>query len=82
MIINGFSIVLKKAMHVRFCQDLHRNNILIITEQYAFKKWISTEDATFRLTFRAMKSVNQNMHVGGFLSIWPRLLIVLIMKLC
>jgi hypothetical protein len=51
-------------MHIRLSQELHTHNILI-TEQYAFKEGISTENAAFRLTVCALKSINQKMHVGG-----------------
>jgi len=44
-------------------QHLHTNNILV-TEQYGFRKGISTEDAAFRLTDSVFKPVNKKMHVG------------------
>ena len=56
--------VLEKAMHKRLSLRLHTNQILI-TEQYAYRKGISTEDAAFRLTDSIFTSVNQKMHVGG-----------------
>jgi hypothetical protein len=40
------------------------NNILV-TEQYSFRKGISTEDAAFRLIDSVFKSINQKTHVGG-----------------
>jgi len=43
---------------------LYSNNILV-PEQYAFKKGMSTEDAAFRLTDSVLKSLNQKLHVGG-----------------
>ena len=60
----GFSKVLKKATHSTLSQHLHTNNILV-TEQYAFKKEISTEDAAFRLKDSAFIYINQKMYVGG-----------------
>jgi len=50
-------------MHSRLSQQLHTNNRLV-TEQYSFRKGISTEDAAFRLTDIVFKSINQKMHVG------------------
>jgi len=50
-------------MHSRLSQHLHTNNKLV-TEQYSFRKGISTEDAAFRLTDIVFKSSNQKMHVG------------------
>jgi hypothetical protein len=45
-------------------QHLHSNNILV-TEQPGFRKGISTENATFRITDSVFTSINQKMHVGG-----------------
>ena len=41
LLLMGFCKGLKTAMHSRLSQQLHTNNILI-TEQYSFKKGIST----------------------------------------
>ena len=51
-------------MHGRLSHQMHTNNILA-TEHYSFRKDISTEDATFRLTDSAFKFINQDKHVGG-----------------
>ena len=59
-----FSQVLKRAVHCILSQHLHIN-IVLVTEQYSFRKGISTEDAAFRLTDSVFKSINQKMHVGG-----------------
>jgi len=45
-LITVFSMVLNKAIHSRLSQHLHTTNILV-TEQYDFRKVISTEDAVF-----------------------------------
>jgi hypothetical protein len=37
----------------------------MISEQFGFRKGISTENAIFGLTDRVLKSLNQKMHVGG-----------------
>jgi hypothetical protein len=37
----------------------------LVTEQYGFRKGVSTEDAALRLTEIVLKSVNQKVHVGG-----------------
>jgi hypothetical protein len=42
----------------------HANNTLI-REQYGFRRGRSTENPTFRLTERIVKTVNQIMHIGG-----------------
>ena len=66
-------------MHIRLIQNLHMNNILI-TEQYSFRKGISTEDAALRLTDSVLKSLNQKMNIQEFSVIWQRLWIVCVMK--
>jgi len=58
------SKIFEKAMYSRLNQHLYSNNILV-PEQYAFRKAMSTEDATFRLTDNVLKSLNQKLHVGG-----------------
>jgi len=67
-----FIKVLEKAMHSRLSQHLRANNMLV-TEQYSFRKGISTEDAAFRLTDSVFKFVNQKM-LEEFSVIWQRLL--------
>jgi hypothetical protein len=51
-------------MHIRLSQHLNTNNILV-TEQYGFKKGISTEDAAFRQKRQCIQIYSQKMHVGG-----------------
>jgi hypothetical protein len=43
---------------------MQTNNILV-TEQFGFRKGMSTEDAAFKLTDSVLKSINQKMHVGN-----------------
>jgi len=50
-------------MHSRL-NHLHTKNILV-TEQYGFSKWISTENAAFRLKGCVFKHINHKKHVGG-----------------
>jgi len=75
-----FIKVLEKAMHSRLSQHLRANNMLV-TEQYSFRKGISTEDAAFRLTDSVFKFVNQKM-LEEFSVIWQRLLSTWIVKFC
>jgi hypothetical protein len=51
-------------MYSRLNQHLQTNKILV-PEQYAFRKGMSTEDAAFRLTDSVLKSLNQKLHVRG-----------------
>ena len=51
-------------MNSRLSQHLHSNNMLV-TEQYGFRKGISTEDIALRLKDTVFKSIHQNLHVGG-----------------
>jgi hypothetical protein len=37
----------------------------LVTEQYGFRKGISTENPAFRLTGSVFKSINKKIHVGG-----------------
>jgi len=53
-----------KAMYSRLSQHLQTNNILA-PEKYAFRKGMSTENAAFRLTDSVLKSLNQELYVGG-----------------
>jgi hypothetical protein len=59
-----FSEVFEKVMHSRLHHHLNITNILV-PEQHAFRKGMSTEDAAFRLTDSLFKSLNQKLHVGG-----------------
>jgi hypothetical protein len=43
---------------------MHCKNILV-AEQFGFRKGISTEDVTYKLTDNVLQSINQKMHVGG-----------------
>jgi hypothetical protein len=53
------------AMHNRLSHHLYTNNILV-PEQHAFRKRMSTEDAAFKLTDRVFRSLNQKLHGGIF----------------
>jgi hypothetical protein len=43
---------------------LQTNNILV-PEQFGFRKGISTENTTFKLTDSVLKYLNQTMHLAG-----------------
>jgi hypothetical protein len=51
-------------MRSRLSQHLHTKNTLV-TEQYGFRKGISTEDANCCPTDSVFKSINQKINVGG-----------------
>jgi hypothetical protein len=38
---------------------------MLFTEQYGFRKEVSTENAALRQSDSVVKSINQKMHVGG-----------------
>jgi hypothetical protein len=59
-----FSKVFEKAMHSRLSHHFYTNNILV-PEQHAFTKGMSTEDAAFKLTDSVFRPLNQKLHVGG-----------------
>jgi hypothetical protein len=50
-------------MHSRLSHHLCTNNILV-PEQHAFRKGMSTEDAAFKLTDTVFRSLNRKLHVG------------------
>jgi hypothetical protein len=52
-------------MYNRLSHYLQTNNRLV-PEQFGFRKGISTENTTFKLTDSVLKSLNQKMHVGVF----------------
>jgi len=56
--------IFAKAMYSRLIQHLQANNILV-AEQYACSKGMSTEDAAFKLIDSVLKSLNQKLYVGG-----------------
>jgi hypothetical protein len=58
------SKILEKIMCSKLSHYLQTNNILV-PEQFGFRKGISTETASFKLTDSVLKSHNQKMHVGG-----------------
>jgi hypothetical protein len=51
-------------MHSRLSHYLQTENVLV-PEQFGFRKGVSTENAAFKLTRTALKSIKQ-MHVGIF----------------
>jgi len=69
-------------MHITLSQHLLHTNNILITEQYSFRKGISTEAAALRLTDSVFKSVNQKMNVEEFSAIWQMFWIVCIVKFC
>jgi hypothetical protein len=70
-LLTGFLRYSEKAMSSRLSQHLQFYSILV-TEQYGFRKGISTEGAAFRLTDTVFNSVYQKMHVGGILCDTPK----------
>jgi len=59
-----FSKVFQKSMYYRLNQHLQANSILA-TEQYGFRKGLSTEHATFSLTENILMAWNKKIHIGG-----------------
>jgi hypothetical protein len=60
-VLTTFSKILK---YNRLSHYFQANNILV-PEQFGFRKGISPENAAFKLTDSALKSLNKKMHVGG-----------------
>jgi hypothetical protein len=40
-------------------------NIILVPEQYCFRKCICTENAAFKLTDSVLKYIDEKKHVGG-----------------
>jgi hypothetical protein len=65
-LLTTFSKVLEKVMYNRLSHYFQTN--ILISEQFGFRKGISTENATFKLTDKqdsVLKSLNQKMHASG-----------------
>ena len=59
-----FSKIFEKVMYKLLDNHLNANNILV-PEQFGFRKNISTNNATFRLTDTILNSLNEKLHIGG-----------------
>jgi hypothetical protein len=57
-LMTAFSKVFLKVSHYL------QNSIILVPEQFGFRKGISTENAAFILTDSILNSINQKMHVG------------------
>jgi hypothetical protein len=57
-LLTTFSKVLEKVMLNRLNHSLITNNILV-SEEFGFRKGISTENAIFKLTESVLKSLNK-----------------------
>jgi hypothetical protein len=60
-LLTAFTKVLEKVMHNRLNHYLQTNNVLI-SEQFGFRKGMSTENAAFKLTDSVLKSINQKIY--------------------
>jgi len=56
--------IFAKTMYSRLSQHLQAN-IILVPEQYACRKGMSTEDAAFKLTDGVLKSLSQKLYDGG-----------------
>jgi hypothetical protein len=56
--------VMENVMYNRISHYLKANNILV-PEEFGFRKGMFTENAAFKLMDCILKSLNQEMHVGG-----------------
>jgi hypothetical protein len=57
-LLTAVSKVLEKVMHNRLSHYLQNNNILV-PEQFGFRKGMSIENASFKLTDSILKSINK-----------------------
>jgi len=63
-LLQVFLKVFEKVMYCRLNQHLQTNNILA-TEQYGFRKVLSTEHTTFSLIDNILMSWNKKIRIGG-----------------
>ena len=61
-LLSVFSKVFEKAMYCRLNQHLHTSYILA-TEQYGFRRGLSTEHTTFSLTGNILMAWNKKIYV-------------------
>jgi hypothetical protein len=62
-LLTTFSKVVENVIYNRISHYLKANNILV-SEQYGFRKGITTRNAHFKLTVSTLKLLNQKVHVG------------------
>jgi len=62
-LLPAFSKILERIMHNRLYQHIQTDNILT-TEQYGFRKGLSTEQATHSLTNNILMAWNKKIHIG------------------
>ena len=63
-LLPAFSKIFERSMYSRLNQHLQANNILA-TEQYGFRKGLSTEQATYSLTNNILMAWNEKTYIGG-----------------
>jgi hypothetical protein len=63
-LLTSFSKVIEKLMYVRLLDHINTNCILV-NEQYGFRTWSSTEQATFSLISNVLTAMNNNLKIGG-----------------
>ena len=56
--------VIEKLVYARLLDHITTNSILI-NEQYGFRTWYSTEQASFSLTNNILTAMNNNLKIGG-----------------
>jgi hypothetical protein len=60
----AFSKIFEKVMYLRVSDFSNSNNILA-SEQFGFRKNVSTDRAFFNFTHEILSGLNNKMHVGG-----------------
>ena len=63
-LLTSFSKVIKKLTYARLLDHITTNSILV-NEQYGFRTWYSTEQASFSLINNILTGMNNNLKTGG-----------------
>jgi hypothetical protein len=70
-LITVFSKISQKATYIRLSHHLNTNNILV-SHQYGFRKWMSTENAAFKPMYSNL--LNKKCMLNKYTVIWQMVL--------
>jgi hypothetical protein len=63
-LLTFFSKVIAKLIYARLLDHIN-TNCVVVNEQYGFRTWSSTEQATFSLINNILTAMNNNLKTGG-----------------
>ena len=62
-LLTSFSKVIEKFIYARLL-DYINTNCILVNEEYGFRTWSSTEEATFSLINNVLTAMNNNLKIG------------------